>query len=99
MIKSKPRATVSPDAQVDLKRLPGNIRRRMIVAIDALEVNPRPARSRQLTIEEDSREIRRLRLDKWRVIYLVLEEQPIILAIRKRPPYNYEDLKYLIEER
>jgi mRNA-degrading endonuclease RelE of RelBE toxin-antitoxin system len=70
----------------------------MIVAIDALEENPRPARSKRLEVEGESREIRRLRLDKWRVIYLVLEEQPIILAIRKRPPYNYEDLKTLAEE-
>jgi mRNA interferase RelE/StbE len=98
MPRNRPRAALNPDAQADLKRLPGNIRRRMIVAIDDLEKDPRPARSKQLTIEGEKREIRRLRLDKWRVIYLVLEEQPIILAIRKRPPYNYEDLRDLIEE-
>ena len=98
MPKSKPRAAINPDAQADLKRLPGNIRRRMIVAIDALEASPRPVRSKQLVIEGESREIRRLRLDKWRIIYLVLEEQPIILAIRKRPPYNYEDLRNLLED-
>ena len=98
MPKSKPRAVVSPDAQADLRRLPGNIRRRMIVEIDNLERDPRPARSKQLSIDGEKREIRRLRLDKWRVIYLVLEEQPVIFAIRKRPPYNYEDLKDLIEE-
>jgi mRNA interferase RelE/StbE len=98
MPKSKLQAFLSPDAQADLKRLPGNVRRRMIVAIDALEETPRPARSKQLAIEGESREIRRLRLDKWRVVYLVLEERPVILAIRKRPPYNYEDLKDLIEE-
>jgi|GEM_PF-2828116 mRNA-degrading endonuclease RelE of RelBE toxin-antitoxin system len=74
MPKSKPRAVLSPDAQVDLKRLPGNIRRRMIVEIDNLERDSRPARSKQLNIDEEKREIRRLRLDKWRVIYLVLEE-------------------------
>jgi mRNA-degrading endonuclease RelE of RelBE toxin-antitoxin system len=64
MPKSKPHAVLSPDAQADLKRLPGNIRRRMIVAIDALEESPRPARSKQLAINDESREIRRLRLDK-----------------------------------
>jgi mRNA interferase RelE/StbE len=98
MPKSKPRAVLSPDVQADLRRLPGNIRRRMIVEIDNLERDPRPARSKQLSIDGEKREIRRLRLDKWRVIYLVLEEQPVIFAIRKRPPYNYEDLKDLIEE-
>ncbi len=98
MPKSKPRAVLNPDAQTDLKRLPGNIRRRMIVEIDNLEKDPRPRRSKQLIIKGEKREIRRLRLDKWRVIYLVMEEQPVILAIRKRPPYNYEDLKDLVEE-
>jgi mRNA interferase RelE/StbE len=98
MPKSKPHTIISPDAQADLKRLPGNLRRRIIVAIDALEESPRPARSKRLAIKDENREIRRLRLDKWRVVYLVLEERPIILAIRKRPPYNYEDLKDLIEE-
>jgi mRNA-degrading endonuclease RelE of RelBE toxin-antitoxin system len=98
MPKSKPHAAIHYDALVELKRLSGNIRRRMIVAIDTLEENPRPARSKRLEIEGENREIRRLRLDKWRVIYLVLEEQPIILAIRKRPPYNYEDLKNLLDE-
>ncbi len=50
MPKSKPRAVLSPNAQVDLKRLPGNLRRRMIVAIDALEESPRPVHSKQLAI-------------------------------------------------
>jgi mRNA-degrading endonuclease RelE of RelBE toxin-antitoxin system len=81
-----------------LKRVPGNLRRRVIITIDALEENPRPARSKRLEIEGESREIRRPRLDKWRVIYLVLEEQTFILAIRKRPPYDYDDVKNLIEE-
>jgi mRNA-degrading endonuclease RelE of RelBE toxin-antitoxin system len=98
MPKSKPRAYLSPEALADLKRVPGNLRRRMIITIDALEENPRPARSKRLEIEGESREIRRLRLDKWRVIYLVLEEQTFILAIRKRPPYDYDDVKNLIEE-
>jgi mRNA-degrading endonuclease RelE of RelBE toxin-antitoxin system len=98
MPKSKPRAYLSPEALADLKRVPGNLRRRVIITIDALEENPRPARSKRLEIEGESREIRRLRLDKWRVIYLVLEEQTFILAIRKRPPYDYDDVKNLIEE-
>jgi mRNA-degrading endonuclease RelE of RelBE toxin-antitoxin system len=97
MPKSKPHLSISPDALTDLKRLSGNIRRRMIVAMDGLAETPRPPRSKRLVIEGEDREIRRLRLDKWRVIYLVFEEQPVILAIRKRPPYNYEDLKNLIE--
>jgi len=39
---SKPHAALNPDAQADLKRLPGNICRRMIAEIDHLENDPRP---------------------------------------------------------
>jgi mRNA interferase RelE/StbE len=94
---SKPKAALSQIAFEDLKKLPGNIRRQMITAIDRLEANPRPSTSKRLTIENEPREIRRLRSGKWRIVYLVLDERSIILAIRKRPPYNYEDLQRLIE--
>jgi mRNA-degrading endonuclease RelE of RelBE toxin-antitoxin system len=95
--KSKPKAMLSPFAFGDLRKLAGNVRRSMIVAIDGLESNPRPSNSKQLTIDDEEREIRRLRLGKWRIIYLVLDDRPIILGIGKRPPYDYSDLSYLIE--
>jgi mRNA interferase RelE/StbE len=43
-------------------------------------------------------EIRRIRIDTWRVIYAINEEleQVAILAIRRRPPYDYEDLPALL---
>jgi mRNA interferase RelE/StbE len=43
-------------------------------------------------------EVRRLRLDRWRVVYAVDESWQIVivLAIRQRPPYDYEDLDRLI---
>ena len=43
-------------------------------------------------------EARRLRLDTWRIVYLVDEQWEIItvLAVRKRPPYNFGDLRELI---
>ena len=45
-------------------------------------------------------EARRLRLDRWRVIYVVDEEWAEIgvLAVRKRPPYEYDDLSELLAE-
>jgi len=45
-------------------------------------------------------EVRRLRLDDWRIIYTVNEElrQVQVLTIRRRPPYDYSDLEALLGE-
>jgi mRNA-degrading endonuclease RelE of RelBE toxin-antitoxin system len=94
--KSKPQAELGRIAQDDLKRLRGSDRRRIIRAIDALEADPRPANSKQLKGISDQYEVRRLRLDPWRVIYLIVDEQPLILAVRRRPPYDYSDIDVLI---
>jgi mRNA interferase RelE/StbE len=96
--KSKPHAYLTPGAYQDLRRLPGNVKRQMIKAIDDLERNLRPKQSIQLELGDDPREIRRLRLGKWRILYLVQEETPVIFGIRQRPPYDYEDLQALIGE-
>jgi len=44
--------------------------------------------------------LHRLRIEKWRVIYAIDEEEKIIdvLAIRQRPPYDYGDLSQLLSE-
>lgn len=99
MPKSRVGAAISREARVELGKLPGHIRRQMIVAIDALEKNPRPSGSRPLALEREPREVRRLRLGKWRIIYLVVDEQPLILAVRQRPPYDYDDLEALLPPR
>ena len=95
---SKPKVRLSQVAFGDLKKLQGNLRRQMITAIDGLEENPRPSKSKQLKIEVEVREIRRLRLGKWRIIYVIIEEQPIVLGVRRRPPYDYGDLQRLLED-
>jgi mRNA interferase RelE/StbE len=95
--KSKPGADLSRTARDDLKRLPGNVYRQMVVAIDGLEQNPRPPGSKRLALVDERCEARRLRLGHWRIIYLVVEGRALILAIRRRPPYDYDDLEALIE--
>ena len=95
--KSKPKVALSETAWNDLKQIPGNARRRMIAAIDELEVDPRPPRSKVLEGISVQREIRRLRLDPWRIVYLIIEERPLVLAVRRRPPYDYADVAALIE--
>ncbi|WP_423224796.1 type II toxin-antitoxin system RelE family toxin [Candidatus Amarolinea aalborgensis] len=47
-----------------------------------------------------AQEVRRLRLDKWRVVYAITEVESIVdvLAVRRRPPYDYGDLNALLSE-
>lgn len=47
---------------------------------------------------EPTRELRRIRLDRWRIVYAITEtDQAIdVLAVRKRPPYDYGDLERLL---
>ncbi|MBN1890116.1 MAG: type II toxin-antitoxin system RelE/ParE family toxin [Thermoflexales bacterium] len=94
--KSKPKANLSSAAWTELKRLPSNVRRQMTTAIDGLEQDPRPPNSKRLTQTDEQYEARRLRLGHWRIIYLIIEEQCLVLAIRRRPPYDYSDLEALI---
>ena len=70
--------------------------------ITDLGFNPRPTHSKILQLDQENLdiwEVRRLRIEQWRVIYAIDEEckQIVVLAIRKRPPYNYQDLQKLLE--
>jgi mRNA-degrading endonuclease RelE of RelBE toxin-antitoxin system len=96
-IKSKPQVELGHIAQNDLKRLRGTDQRRIIHAIDDLEVEPRPSNSQRLEDVNAEIEVRRLRLDPWRIVYLIIDDQPLVLAIRRRPPYDYMDIAALIE--
>jgi mRNA-degrading endonuclease RelE of RelBE toxin-antitoxin system len=96
--KRKHAVRLTEIAYTDLSRLPGNIRRQMIIAIDNLENKLRPHNSKRLSLQNENREIRRLRLGKWRIIYLIVDKTPVIVGIRKRPPYDYSDLDLLTRE-
>jgi len=97
---------ITSPALAEAKQLPGNVRQRVKRTIDDLQLEPRPSGSKQLEFPEASEvsaveiEVRRLRLDKWRILYTIHEEQKIVdvLAIRKRPPYDYGDLGDLLKE-
>ena len=84
----------------EIKDLPGNVRQRVRRAVDALANNPRPARSKKLDAPQLKPELHRLRLDRWRIVYAITPEDKAIdvLAVRKRPPYDYWDLEELIAE-
>lgn len=90
---------VTPAAFAEISDLPGHIRQRIRQAIRELADNPRPAESKKMEAESVEGELRRIRLDRWRVVYVISEEDQIVdvYAIRKRPPYDYGDLSELIQ--
>ena len=101
------RVEVTAEARKELRRAPGHLRARILQVLHTLEQDFCPLGSRQLDtaqLEETltpSMSLWRVRLDTWRVIYVVdIEDQVIsILAIRQRPPYQYEDLRNLTRRR
>jgi mRNA interferase RelE/StbE len=98
------RVEVSGDARSEIRRLPGNMRQRVIRRLRALEEEARPADSRPLDAAKTGAdlapgtEVRRIRLASWRIVYLIEDEAQLVtvLAIRKRPPYQYGDLEELL---
>jgi mRNA interferase RelE/StbE len=82
-----------------MKDLPGNMRQRVKRAVDALADEPRPPTSKALDFPDFERELRRLRLDRWRIVYAITEPERAVdvVAVRKRPPYDYADLQRLLE--
>ena len=97
---------ITPSALREIISLPGHMRQRVKRAIDDLEDNPRPSEGKALDLSdiesktETASEVWRLRLDKWRVVYVITEAEKVIdvLAVRKRPPYDYGDLEQLLAD-
>lgn len=94
---------VIPQALREIKNVPGKLRQRIIAKIDMLENEPRPPASKDLTeipLPKADLHLYRLRLDKWRIVYAIDETDKVIdvLAIRKRPPYDYGDLTKLLQQ-
>ena len=98
------RVEVTRQARKEIRQLPGNMRQRVIRVLRALEQEPRPHNSRALDTAKAGLELEpgakllRIRIASWRIIYLVEEEWALVsvLAIRKRPPYQYDDLSELV---
>ncbi len=91
---------LTPRAIADIKDLPGNIKQRVKRDVSALAENARPSNSKALKTAESNHELRRIRLERWRIVYSVIDSKQVIdvLTVRKRPPYNYEDLENLLRE-
>lgn len=98
---------VTPRAWREIKELPGHMRQRVRRAIDDLAKIPRPPDSQALAPPDGASggasealtyELRRIRMDRWRIVYAVTDTDHIVdvLTVQKRPPYDYGDLGELL---
>jgi mRNA interferase RelE/StbE len=97
---------LEPKVHDQRRELPGTVRQRLRRVIDGLGSDPRPHNSQELDLAKLGEsvnvprgvELRRLRIEHWRIVYVVDEnwEVVIVLTIRRRPPYDYEDLRDII---
>jgi mRNA interferase RelE/StbE len=89
---------VTPRALAEIRELPGHVRQRARRAIDGLASEPRSARSKSLSLADDASELRRIRQDRWRIVYLLSDTDRVIdvVAVRRRPPYDYGDIEELL---
>ena len=98
------RLWIEPKVHATREALPGNIRRRIKLLLDDLSIQPRPPISKALDVSEldvpHGIEIRRVRLEHWRVLYAINEQERWVwvLGVYRRPPYQYEDLQELISK-
>jgi mRNA interferase RelE/StbE len=94
---------LEPEVYANRAELPGYVRQDIRARIAALATTPRPSNSKELQLAGDAVpagvEIRRLRVGYWRIIYCIhdSEQWVWVLAIRRRPPYDYADLAELID--
>jgi mRNA-degrading endonuclease RelE of RelBE toxin-antitoxin system len=97
---------VTSFARKEIRALPGNMRQRIIDLLKEFRCSPRPHNTKLMDMSElggevsSSIELYRIRVDAWRVVYAIEEELNLltVLAVRKRPPYQYDDLRELIDE-
>lgn len=96
---------VTQQVRREIRNLPGNVRQRVVRILQALQQEPFPNNSRVLDTTKAKIELTsdlklcRIRLDSWRIIYVIEAELNLIsvLAIRQRPPYQYDDLADLLK--
>ena len=95
---------IEPEAHRDSRRLPGHVRQRVKRLIDSLAQDPRPGESQPLETTglnvPPSIELRRIRLNQWRLIYAIHDTEGWgwVWGLRQRPPYNYEDLAEMVAD-
>lgn len=95
---------VEPEIHAARRALPGHMRQRIHRLISDFTTIPRPPRSRRLDLPAlplpDGVEIWRVRLEQWRIVYAIHDTEAWVwvLAIKRRPPYDYDDMPELVRK-
>lgn len=87
------RLRITKEAEKEINHLPGHIRQRARRLVRSLADNPRPAKAKEL---RDLPGRYRIRLNGWRIIYHLDDENLTILVLRvrrKTGPETYQDLE------
>lgn len=87
------RLRITKSAEKEIDRLPGHVRQRVRRVVGALAMEPRPATAKEL---RDLPGRYRIRLDKWRIIYRVNDDEQSVLLLTVRPktwPETYQDIE------
>ncbi len=87
------RLSISREVRRDIDRLPGIFRQRIRRAIAELAQEPRPEAAKSL--EGELADYYRIRLDDYRIIYRIEEDQVLVEVVRvaQRTPRTYTNLR------
>ena len=87
------RIRIATTADREIRRLPGHVRQRARRAIQELAQEARPGDAEEL---REKSGFYRLRLDGWRIVYRVDDENQVVRILRvrvKTGPETYENLE------
>jgi mRNA interferase RelE/StbE len=73
------RVIIKPSAEKQLDRLPANVRRRVLDALESLCDQPRPPGCVKLKGEDD---VWRIRVGTYRIVYSIHDDKLIVLVVR-----------------
>jgi mRNA interferase RelE/StbE len=73
--------TFAPAADRQLRKVPEDVQRRVVRAVELLEDEPRPVGAVKLTGEEN---LWRIRVGTYRVVYAIDDERLLVVVVRVR---------------
>ncbi len=82
------------------------MRQRVVRLLKSLQAEPFPNDYRAIDIEKaglslgPETKLGCIRIAAWRIVYVVDNDRQLVavLAVRKRPPYQYEDLRTILRD-
>lgn len=79
MASARYRIEFKPSADCQLRRLPGEVQKRVVRAVELLAVNPRPKGITKLQGDDD---LWRIRVGGYRIVYEIHDQRLVVLVLR-----------------